>query len=118
MNTFGLTCLYLGFGSILGVMMSVKDINKSLNRIMGKYPVDVISRIGFYSYSIYLWHMFVIKYFIGGLEKLSPWPLSIWITFSFYLITSILFAMGMSKLVELKFLKIRDQHFPSRARKI
>ena len=118
MNTFGLTCLYLGFGSILGVMMSVKDVNKSLDKFMGKFTVDVISKIGFFSYSIYLWHMFVIKYFLGALEKLSPVPISNWITFPFYLLTSIFFAMGMSKLVELKFLKIRDQRFPSRARKI
>ncbi len=116
MNTFGLTMLYLGFGVIMSIMMINVNIDKTLNRYFGKWPVDVISRVGFYSYSIYLWHMIILKYVLVLMKNIIPFIIPDQIIFLVYFFSSIFFAMGISKLIELKFLSYRDKHFPSRAK--
>lgn len=116
MNTFGLTMLYLGFGVIISVMMSSQNIDLVLDRFFTKPVVNIVSKVGFYSYSIYLWHMIVLKYFMIMVEKVSPVKIDNLVLFFIYFFGSIFIAIGFSKLIESEFLKFRDRHYPSRAK--
>ncbi|MBS1955845.1 MAG: acyltransferase [Cyanobacteria bacterium SZAS-4] len=67
-----------------------------------------LSTIGFYSYSIYVWH--------GPIEKLCYFvrvPTNLFILqIAVYCIFSVLGGIAFAKLIETPFLKLRDKHFP------
>lgn len=104
MKTVGLTVLYLGFGFLL-----IRTVDATPPRIL--QPVArVLAKIGFYSYSIYLWHMFV------------RWALLRWVHmpagFLFFAINvaaAFLWGMAASKLIEIPVLAYRDRYFPDTA---
>jgi peptidoglycan/LPS O-acetylase OafA/YrhL len=107
--TVGLTGLYLGFGGLL--MLAVYNGLGWLPRPVG----SALAGIGVYSYSIYLWHV-PIREWGGRLltnfthhEGLSLPGLLL------YLVASVLVGIGMSKLVEIPFLRARDRLCPPRA---
>jgi peptidoglycan/LPS O-acetylase OafA/YrhL len=115
MNTFGLSFLYLGFGIILIKFILDSDIYSILSRIFGKNIVHCISFIGVYSYSIYLWHMMVQSYILRMIANLIPFKINFRIMFCIYFLLSIIIGIAMAKIVEFKFLKIRDKYFPKRS---
>lgn len=118
--TWGLTCAYLGFACIL---IWAIHVPLQMRRIVA-WPLNLLARIGFYSYSIYLWHWIVIFYFRPYIRYLcittgSPlvwssalesrqWPLSG--------VFSILMGIAMAAVVEQPVLRLRDRWFPSRTR--
>lgn len=104
MKTVGLTVLYLGFGFLL-----IRTVDATPPRRL-QPAVRVLAKIGFYSYSIYLWHMFV------------RWALLRWVHmpagFVFFAINvaaAILWGMAASKLIEIPVLAYRDRYFPDTA---
>ncbi|HEU4716275.1 MAG TPA: acyltransferase [Bacteroidia bacterium] len=105
-RTGGFTMLWCGFGMILIFFITETDINKKLNRIFSRPVVSLTSRIGVYSYAIYLIHAmvndFVFKYFHG----------KSYFGFALYFFASILAGALMTELIEKFFLKIRDRYFP------
>jgi peptidoglycan/LPS O-acetylase OafA/YrhL len=120
MYTWGLTSTFLGFACI--VTWAVR-IPLPRGRLLA-LPVDLLGRIGFYSYSIYLWHWIVIGYlrqylrykcittgrpfaWSSAIERLQ-WPLSMGF--------SIIVGITMAAAVEQPVLKLRDRWFPSRTR--
>ena len=62
--------------------------------------------MGYYSYSIYLWHVLAMF----GLGHMG-WH---WFRFPVYVIFAVLFGVLMSKLIECPSLRLRDKIFPSR----
>ncbi len=100
MDTIGFTSLYVGFGCIL-----VWSVDRQSSQ---RFAARALAWTGRYSYSIYLW-----QFPIGFLVFSSPrtFPL-----FLFFLVTAIGFGAGMSRLVEVPHLKLRDKFFPSRTR--
>jgi peptidoglycan/LPS O-acetylase OafA/YrhL len=118
MYTWGLTCTYLGFACIL-----VWAIHRPVERkkILAA-PVAGLATIGFYSYSIYLWHWLVVSYLRpyfryecittgtpvewSGTWETWQWPLCV--------VVSILMGIAMAAVIELPVLKLRDRWFPSR----
>lgn len=72
----------------------------------------VLSTIGVYSYSIYVWH--------APIEKLCyaiPIPANLFLLqVAAYCVGSVLGGIGFAKLIETPFLKLRDKHFPQRGR--
>ena len=103
--TIGLTMLYVGFGIILMVCIYVPVTNRL---------TAVLAYIGFYSYSIYLWHMlfsFVVWTSFTLLHS-TEWFIHLLMT-STYLSGSIGFGVAMSKVIEIPFLRLRDRLFPS-----
>jgi len=116
MNTMGLTLLYLGFGTILSVMVVDPGSVDLLDKFLGKITVNVISRIGFYSYSIYLWHIIILFYLTVLVKNLFSVEPPQYIMFIVYFFSSIFIAIGASKSIEQKFLKLRDRKYPSRSK--
>jgi peptidoglycan/LPS O-acetylase OafA/YrhL len=111
MQTFGFTCVYLGFGGFL--LLSLQ--NGPLRRLIDSRPLSLFATIGFYSYSIYLWHL-AARSAIG---KASPLLLgdsvSPGVILCLYLVGSILIGIAAAKVIEIPFLKMRDRFYPSRS---
>jgi peptidoglycan/LPS O-acetylase OafA/YrhL len=111
MYTIGFCLLYLGFGGLVMLMIHW-DIGTS--RLAG--VLKPIGLIGYYSYSIYLWHFAVrvgcdvLEARFFGRHAISP-------TFGAiaYVAGSILVGIAAAKIVEVPFLRLRDRLFPSRA---
>jgi len=120
MYTWGLTCTFLGFACIL-----IWAIHVPFQR--GHFlwwPVDLLARVGFYSYSIYLWHWIVINYLrpyfrykcittgspIAWSSEMETWQ---WLLSA---ALSIIVGIAMAVVVEQPALRLRDRWFPSRTR--
>jgi len=78
----------------------------AVNRPSSKNPLAKgLSWIGYYSYSIYLWHVIPMM-------LLTQFPAR-WYRFPCYALAAILLGVGMGKLIEFPSLFVRDRFFPS-----
>jgi peptidoglycan/LPS O-acetylase OafA/YrhL len=100
MQTLGLTSLSLGF-SFLVAWSVVRTPRTLFPRALSR----LAARIGFYSYSIYLWHRIVH-------EGLFHSGVSFWKFWS-YIAACIVAGVGMAYLVEMPYLALREKLFPS-----
>ena len=92
-----LSLLYLGFACIVAW---------AVHRPRSQNPVlRGVAWIGFYSYSIYLWHPLIALTFYRVPQH--------WWRFPAYVATAVLVGMVMAKLIEIPALIIRDKQFPS-----
>lgn len=98
MLSFGLTFLYLGYGAVLAAVLT-----------MERSPAGPLERplamIGFYSYSIYLWHFpvyFALRWM--GWNAVTRWS---------YFVASPAVGVIAAKLVELPALRLREAWFPA-----
>ena len=112
-KTYGFTLLFISFGIILLYVLLSENINKKLNDLFTEPVVNIISKIGYCSYSIYVIHLFVnstlsrvIRYF----ELYNNTYLNFLIAFTF----SIAIGMIMTYKIENYFLNIRNRYFPGR----
>jgi peptidoglycan/LPS O-acetylase OafA/YrhL len=96
--TLGLTLNYLGYGMVLAAVLTMP-------RVLPKPLAPALAYVGFYSYSIYLWHLpwlAVVRATTGG-------PASA--VLAFYA-GSIAAGVLMAKLVELPALRLRERWVP------
>jgi peptidoglycan/LPS O-acetylase OafA/YrhL len=100
-QTFGLSALFVGF-SFLVAWAVVRTPRNPIGRVITR----VAARIGFYSYSIYLWHMVVVFAF-------GYYPASSATKFWTYLATTVFLGITMAQLVEMPYLALRDRVFPT-----
>ena len=108
-STIGYTLCYLGFGGVLVWALS----GSGPSRLLPGWRRGLVV-IGTYSYSIYLWHKAVNEFGPPAVEAVTG-PLS-WVgKTTVYLVGSIVVGMGLGKLIELPFLRLRDAWFPSRS---
>ncbi len=105
MHTWGLTVIYLGAGCLVAKAVAFD----------GPGPIRVLSsllaRIGVYSYSIYLWHIFYTQRVLGHLRITSR---VLW--FWCYFIGALVFGIAAAKAVEILVLRFRDRVFPHSSR--
>ena len=113
MNTIGLSSLYFGFGILIAAFVSDEKINEKMARILSRPGYMAISKIGFYSYSIYLFHMFIERYLLTFMEK-AGFDFGLVINFTIYFVMSIVTGIVLSTVVEIPFLNMRDKYFPKR----
>lgn len=115
MYTVGFTLIYLGFGIQLILLIVWQSAFK--DRLFNK--LYWFARIGFYSYSIYLWHLpfkkwglyiIVPKIFGARLPYIIEWPI--------FIVGSIVIGIVMAKIIELPALKLRDRFYPSRSKEL
>ena len=69
-----------------------------------------LARVGAYSYSIYLWHMAIMRWAVPHLEDALSWQERQ----AVYLVGAFVIGIAMAKLVELPTLRLRDRWYPSR----
>lgn len=111
--TIGYTTNYLGMGCILIACVDAESglVGRALAGPAGR----VLAYIGFYSYSIYLWHMVAREQVLHYLHSYDAHGAG-----AYFLMTAadiaIATALGVisAKLVEQPFLALRDRVFPSR----
>jgi peptidoglycan/LPS O-acetylase OafA/YrhL len=63
MGTIGLTIMALCFGATLGAFVADNTYETILDKLFGKRLVDLVARLGTYSYALYLFHEVFIYYF-------------------------------------------------------
>jgi peptidoglycan/LPS O-acetylase OafA/YrhL len=102
MHTWGFTLIYLAAGWV--VARAVAFEGRRLIRIAS----GVLARIGLYSYSIYLWHIFVVQKILSHCHISSP-VLMFWCA----LAGPILFGIAAAKAIEIPVLRFRDRVFAS-----
>jgi peptidoglycan/LPS O-acetylase OafA/YrhL len=116
-KTFGFSALYISFGIVLTTFLLKKNINNLLNRIFSERIVNIVSKIGYCSYSIYIIHTFCLKYslqpfhYIFSILKLNS---NLYVDFLISLTSSIIAGIVMTFKIEKYFLRIRDKYYPSR----
>ena len=103
--TIGLTIFYVGSGMMLvGILVS---------RIPRSRLVAALATIGKHSYSIYLWHMFVLGWGIGLVEGTLDVELDSGTRLARYFVGSFVLGIAMAKGVEVPLLRVRDRWLPS-----
>ncbi len=107
--TFGLTALYLGW---VGLLVLAMNSWSEKNKVVG-----ALSAVGFYSYSIYVWHVVVersTQLMLPYLHLGSFWLNELCRT-AIYICLSVTVGIIMAKLVELPFLSLRERLVPPRS---
>lgn len=111
MFTYGFTLVYLGFGLLLACFLTIQMPDTRIFR--------ALACVGLYSYSIYLWHVPVIR-IITWSQNYWPTSLPMALKWCVYvvacLVGSIAIGSAMSRLIEIPVLRARDKWFPSRSR--
>jgi peptidoglycan/LPS O-acetylase OafA/YrhL len=103
LNIFAFTQFYAGASAMLvGVLLC--DIPRNA-------VTRGLARVGAYSYSIYLWHMALMRWAVPHLQDALSWQERQ----ALYLAGAFVIGIAMAKLVELPTLRLRDRLFPSRA---
>lgn len=111
LSSFGFTLLYLGFG---GIVIAVVDWRPSLPSPL-KFLGSLLAGIGFYSYSIYLWHIPVNEWGSNLVSTIGTGRLGYEAVVAMYLAGSVIVGVLMAKIIELPLLRVRDRFLPSRS---
>jgi peptidoglycan/LPS O-acetylase OafA/YrhL len=111
MYTFGLPCLTVGFGGLMMLLLIV--FGSTVNRF--SRITNPIAYVGRHSYSIYLWHMPVLKMTIFASLTLGGPFANYYTELWTYLIGALGVGIIAAKLVELPAIAVRDRLFPSRS---
>lgn len=105
MTTWGLTVVYLGAGIVVAKAVAFEA--RGFLRILSR----ALAPIGYYSYSIYLWHILFNFRFMRHLGASSAFVRCVcWVG------GSILFGIVAARIIELPVLRLRDRYFPSAER--
>lgn len=107
-GTVGFTTNYLGFGALLLLCVFHEAWFQRQSALRW------LSFIGYYSYSIYLWHMLVSRSVSIFVKRLG-WDLPYWAIMVYYFAACVGLGWGLARLVELPALRFRDRLFPSRS---
>jgi len=103
--SLGFTQFYVASACIVSAVV-VRGVPRNLvTTLMGK--------IGMHSYSIYLWHLVVLRWGVKWTSDLYGERLPPLLEISIYAIGSVLIGVLMSKLVEYPVVRLRDRLFPS-----
>jgi peptidoglycan/LPS O-acetylase OafA/YrhL len=113
--TVGFTLLYLGFGGLLVVSLYGElNLPGFIDRLWK--PIErILAYIGYYSYSIYLWHVIIATWGILFARRLLNQTLDYRLEFVLYSVASIAAGILMAWLVEQPVLRLRNRYFPARS---
>jgi len=100
MQTLGSTMLLLGFSLLTAWSVSRAPTNYATRKVS-----SALSQVGYYSYSIYLWH------FALGIMSHSAFPQS-GFAFWCYILFAIAVGVVMAEAIEMPFLRLREKIMP------
>lgn len=107
MLTIGFTLIYLAAGVWVWLCCS-------WNLPAESFSIRAFSRIGFHSYSIYLWHFPVQWWLLEPLKnRLGDSTWSHMLLSALYILASIFVGIAVAKCVEVPVLRLRDRWFPA-----
>lgn len=113
--TIGLTLLSIGFCSIVVLTLCGGNKPLAVKKTFLKSIAGFAGFIGVHSYSIYLWHMFIIKYWFGyAIHHHLMAGINAGTEFVLYFTLCIVVGVAVSLLVEMPVLAIRDRVLPRR----
>lgn len=112
-STLGLTILYIAFSILLIYFLIKKNINLMLDKIFSKPVVNIVSKIGYCSYSIYVIHIFIM-WSVKRIQINSNLYYNQYLYFAIDFILCVVAGMIMTYGIEKHFLRIRDKFYPSR----
>jgi len=124
LSTLGLTFLDWAFAGVL--ILSLTQTFDLPPRLRGWVAAPVgraLAALGFYSYSVYLWHMPVMHWLMPHLRERGAFAFSSptlgWLAdTAVYVSASIVAGYVMARIVEGPSLKLRDRLFPSRSGRV
>ena len=100
-QTIGLTSLLFGFSFLV-----IWSVTRTPRSAIGRLAVGAAARIGFYSYSIYLWHTVVGEFY---LSRFALSAVNFWVC----LVATLAMGVVMGRLVEAPYLALRERIAPS-----
>jgi peptidoglycan/LPS O-acetylase OafA/YrhL len=113
----GLTSLYIGFALILLGWINLPKAHAWTTRWFAAGAAALLGQIGFYSYSIYLWHVDLaqtpISKIVGRMTAAHVPSGIVWVgATATYVLMAIFAGMILSRLLEIPMLAIRDRLVP------
>ena len=117
--TVGYCALYTAYAGVVASLVPGPGSPLVWERFFGSALPRLVSRVGEYSYNIYLWHIFIMFTFarvvpgspLGKLHGGAAWL----VLMPCYIVAAVLVGVGVSKIVEVPTLHLRDKLFPARA---
>jgi peptidoglycan/LPS O-acetylase OafA/YrhL len=118
--SIGMTALYLGFGLFVLGWIHLAESHRFWQRLFDGPLATVLGWIGFFSYSIYLWHVDLAKTPLDKLftvERFGSWsPTLTWLAANvLFVLGSVMIGVVMAAMFEKPSLALRDRLFPSAA---
>jgi peptidoglycan/LPS O-acetylase OafA/YrhL len=114
MRTIGFTLVYLGFGILLNLFLLAPKFQHRFEQIVPVFMYQLVSKIGLYSYAIYLTHIQVLIAIRKVTEHIWHIEMSNAMLFFSYLIASVLVGMVLTYIIERPMLKWREKLFPAK----
>ncbi|MFO0809721.1 MAG: acyltransferase [Gemmataceae bacterium] len=117
--TAGFTLLYIGYGCLLFAAVSTPLSGGTGGRFFDLAPARAIAYVGYYSYSIYLWHIALARVPLLRMVReppLSDLPGAVqWaVVMALYVVLATAVGVLLGKLIEWPALRARDRIFPAR----
>jgi peptidoglycan/LPS O-acetylase OafA/YrhL len=118
--SIGLVGVYAGFGLVLLGVLNLPSSHVHWEKLFATRPAALLGQVGFYSYSIYLWHIDLVQIPLQKLlphlagAQLSAGGLWAGIT-AVYVMAAVACGRWLAHLVERPSLRLRDRLFPSLA---
>jgi peptidoglycan/LPS O-acetylase OafA/YrhL len=114
---FGLTAMYVGFGCVLVGWLHLDGVRWA-QRMFATRAAALLGQVGFYSYSIYLWHVDLAQV---PVRKLAEFALRanipagiVWVAATIaYVCAAYWVGVVLARLLEIPSLKLRDRMFPA-----
>jgi peptidoglycan/LPS O-acetylase OafA/YrhL len=120
-KTIGFSMITAAFSFLLLLFLFENDIGNKVSRVLSKRLYGFIAtKVGFYSYGIYLFHMYIVRYVVGENYARQKYANGEWsyaevvLSFCIYFVLSIGLGITLSRLIETPMLNLRDRWFPRR----
>jgi peptidoglycan/LPS O-acetylase OafA/YrhL len=113
--TIGFTLAAIGFACILAACVPLRGQTETVSAFWSNPIVKIIAWTGVYSYSIYLWHIDLVRdpsaFWLERIWKGVPISLQWTVYMSMYLPASIASGYVMGRLIEMPMLRVRERLF-------
>lgn len=116
--TVGFTSIWLGYSGIVILLIFLPAVNSFWYSVFNKNKLMlVMAWVGFYSYAIYLFHLFVGPGVLSNFQRYI-WPQPpLFIRFLVFLAGDVLFGFFISSIIEQPLLRWRDRRFPPKEKR-